>query len=132
MRSTVIRIAVFVVATSVASCGGANNALKAANLRIHVENGAGQHDYRVTCEPAGGTVPRPAELCRLLAEHADVMLLVPPDRATCAGGYQTIHLRVTGVFDGERMDAQEIDACQGNVEAERLWLSALPPPPEQP
>jgi hypothetical protein len=77
-------------------------------------------------------MPRPAELCRLLTANADVMLLRPKDSSTCIGGVGTVHLRVRGTFGGRDVDAEEIDACQGNPEAERLWLSELPPPPRGP
>jgi Subtilisin inhibitor-like len=116
---------VLVVAAALVGCGGQAK----TDLSIHVANGFGQQEYRLTCNPAGGDVPRPKELCALLANNADVMLLRPPDKSTCIGGLGTVHLRVRGDFNGRKVDATEIDACQGNGEAELLWRSQLPPPP---
>jgi hypothetical protein len=121
----------FVVALMVAGAVGCGGKTK-TNLSIEVANGFGEQQYRLTCHPEGGDVPRPKELCALLAENSDVMLLRPPDRSTCIGGVGTVHLRAHGDFDGRKVDATEIDGCQGNVEAERLWLSQLPPVPKPP
>ena len=118
--------ALAVVVAAVAACGGT----KGTELSIEVVNGFGEQHYRLTCEPAGGDVPRATELCRLLADNADLMLFRPKDNKMCAGGLATIHLRVRGAFDGRGVHATEIDACEGNVEAERLWLSELPAPPK--
>jgi hypothetical protein len=117
-----------VLAAVLASCGGPDG----TELFIQVANGFGEQHYRLTCDPASGDVPRPAELCRLLAEKADVMLFRSKDKSTCAGGVTTVHLEAHGVFKGKSVDATEIDACQANPEAERLWLSELPPPPSPP
>jgi hypothetical protein len=116
---------VLVVAAALVGCGGEAE----TDLSIYVANGFGQQEYRLTCHPAGGDVLRPKEVCALLANNADVMLLRPPDKSTCIGGLGTVHLRVRGDFNGRKVDATEIDGCQGNGEAERLWRSQLPPPP---
>jgi hypothetical protein len=121
-------VALALLAALVAGCGGG---AKEANLSVEVENAFGQQHYRLTCEPAGGDVPRPSALCKLLTEKADVMLFRPKNDSTCIGGLSTVHLRVQGRFDGRAVDAAEIDACQGNLEAERLWLSELPAPPQR-
>jgi hypothetical protein len=111
------------VPSALVGCGGGPD----TNLTIEVANGFGQQQYRLKCDPEGGDVPRPKELCALLADNADVMLFRAPHRSTCIGGLSTVHLRVHGDFDTRKVDATEIDACQGNGEAERLWLSQLPP-----
>jgi hypothetical protein len=116
---------VLVVVGALVGCGGEPK----TDLSIQVANGFGDQQFRLTCNPEGGDVPRPKELCALLANNADVMLFKPRDRSTCIGGVSTVHLRVVGEFDGRKVDATEIDACQGNGEAERLWRSQLPPPP---
>jgi hypothetical protein len=114
------------LAVGLAGCGGGK---QENELSITLANGWGQQEYRLTCDPASGDVPRPAELCALLAEKADVMLFPSKDKSDCAGGVTTVHLEAHGVFKGKSVDATEIDACQANPEAERLWLSELPPPP---
>ena len=119
-------VALAVVLATLAACGGTER----TGLTIEVVNGFGEQHYRLTCEPAGGDVPRPTELCSLLADNADVMLFRPKDNKMCAGGLLTVHLHVRGAFDGRGVDATEIDVCEGNGEAERLWLSELPAPPK--
>jgi hypothetical protein len=119
-------VALPVAVAALAACGGTEG----TELSIEVVNGFGEQHYRLTCEPAGGDVPQPTELCSLLADNADVMLFRPKDNKMCAGGLGTVHLHVRGAFDGRGVDATEIDACEGNVEAERLWLSELPAPPK--
>jgi hypothetical protein len=121
-------ILIFVVASALVGCGERPD----TNLTIEVANGFGQQQYQLKCDPDSGDVPRPGDLCALLADNADVMLFRPPDRSTCIGGLGTVHLRAHGDFDGRKIDATEIDGCQGNVEAERLWLSQLPPPTPPP
>jgi subtilisin inhibitor-like len=119
--------AVALLAAVVVGCGGGG---RGTSLSVEVENGFGRQHYRLTCEPAGGDVPSATQLCRLLTDNADVMLFMPENHSTCIGGHGTIHLRVRGQFNGRRVDATDIDACQGNPEAERLWLSELPKPPQ--
>jgi hypothetical protein len=120
-----LRAALLLVAAGVlAGCSGKPS----TNLTIEVANGFGHQEFRLKCDPNGGDVPHPKDLCALLDARSDVMLLRPADGSTCAGGVGTVHLQAHGDFDGSKVDATEIDACQGNVEAERLWLSQLPPP----
>ena len=90
----------------------------------------GQRTYRLTCEPVGGDVPDARRLCDLLAANTAVMLSRLENASTCFGGLWTVHLSVYGRFDGRIVDATAIDACSGNAEAEQLWLSQLPPPPD--
>jgi hypothetical protein len=119
------RLVVVVLAVALVSCGGEPE----TDLSIDVQRGFGQQSYRLTCDPEGGDVPRPEELCALLADNADTMLFRPSDGKGCIGGIGTVHLRVRGDFDGRSVDATEIDTCEGNPEAQRLWLSQLPPSP---
>jgi hypothetical protein len=118
--------ALAVLVALLASCGRTEG----PELSIEVANGFGEQHYRLTCEPHGGDVPNPAELCQLLADNADVMLFRPKNKSECAGGVLTVHLRVRGRFEGRSVDANEIDTCQGNPKAERLWLSNLAAPPQ--
>jgi hypothetical protein len=125
--AALIRLLIVLPALTVAlvGCGGERK----TEMTIEVVNAWGKQHYRLTCDPPGGDVPRPRELCALLAEEAGVMLRNDEERSTCAGGMSTVHLRARGVFDARSVDATDIDACQGNLEAQRLWLSQLPTPP---
>jgi hypothetical protein len=116
--------ALAIAATVLAGCNGGGR----TDLSIEVVNGFGEQHYRLTCQPPGGDVPHADDLCGLLADNADVMLFRPKNNSTCIGGFGTIHLHATGRFDGAVVDATEIDACQGNPQAERLWLSGLAAP----
>lgn len=75
-------------------------------------------EVTLTCDPTGGTHPEAAKACEFLSagaeQGADPFAPVPPDRA-CAevyGGPETA--TVTGVWQGQPVDAQfsRTDACQ--------------------
>jgi hypothetical protein len=109
-----------------AGCGGRPR----TDLSITVSNAFGQHEYQLTCDPDGGDKILAEKLCALLNETPDVML-AGPTSSSCAGGLATVHLHVQGMFDGRSVDtANGIDSCSGNLEAEQLWLSGLPLPPQ--
>ncbi|HEY6417240.1 MAG TPA: hypothetical protein VIX41_13405, partial [Acidimicrobiales bacterium] len=46
----------------------------------------------------------------------------------CFGGTRTLHLHVSGSWDGSDIDA-DVDACTGNPAGEELWMGILPAPP---
>jgi hypothetical protein len=59
----------------------------------------------LTCDPAGGTHPRPEEACAALAADAEALEPVPAD-AVCTlifGGPE--QATVVGTLDGEQVDA---------------------------
>lgn len=95
-------------------------------LSVTVSNAYGQDNYELSCDPPGGDTPDPASLCRALRSHPEVMLEEkgPP----CHGGTWTIHLHVSGVWDGAAIDA-DVDTCTGNPAGEELWMTTLPVPP---
>ena len=67
--------------------------------------GAGGESATLTCDPVGGTHPRPREACAALAAHPEALDPVPPD-AVCTqiyGGDETA--TVTGVVRGQEVDA---------------------------
>ncbi|MGH3092048.1 MAG: SSI family serine proteinase inhibitor, partial [Gaiellaceae bacterium] len=67
--------------------------------------GAGGASATVTCDPAGGTHPRPEEACAALAAHPEALDPVPPE-AVCTqvyGGDETA--TVAGVVRGQEVDA---------------------------
>jgi hypothetical protein len=108
-------------------CGSAQEPQMRTDLSIEIATGFGSSHHRVTCDPSGGDAHDPSVLCGLLATHADVMLFPPPGES-CVGGPSTYHIRVTGTYDGRSVDTEDVDACSGNLKAERYWLSQLDPP----
>ncbi len=59
----------------------------------------------LTCDPVGGTHPRPAEACDALLAHADALSPLPPD-SVCTqiyGGPE--EAEVSGTVDGEAVEA---------------------------
>ena len=67
--------------------------------------GAAGESVTLTCDPAGGTHPRPEEACAALDAHADALAPVPPEAACTQiyGGDETA--TVTGVVRGQAADA---------------------------
>jgi Subtilisin inhibitor-like len=106
-----------------ARCGGVDG----TELTVEVGNAFGSQRYELTCDPPGGTVPDATELCSLLEANAETMLTEVEPRVTCVGGMHTIGIHVEGTFRGDGVD-DEVSACAGNAEAERLWLTELPAP----
>jgi hypothetical protein len=91
--------------------GGADAAAPpspAIELRVDFfpkEAGAGGESATLTCDPVGGTHPRPGEACAALDTHPEAPDAVPPD-AVCTqiyGGDETA--TVTGVVHGQDVDA---------------------------
>jgi hypothetical protein len=67
--------------------------------------GAAGETATLTCDPVGGTHPRPGEACAALDAHPDALDPVPPE-AVCTqiyGGDQTA--TVIGVVRGREVDA---------------------------
>ena len=68
--------------------------------------GAGGESATLTCDPVGGTHPRPEEACTALDAQADALAPVPAD-AVCTqiyGGDETA--TVNGVVHGQEVDAK--------------------------
>lgn len=114
-----------IVCGAAAGCNG-DSFSTSASLTIEIANGGGVKTYTLKCEPPGGSAPKPTNLCATLAENGGTMV-PPPSHGTCAGGFQTNHIHVRGMFDGKHVDTFA-DACTGHVEAESLWLRYLRPP----
>jgi hypothetical protein len=100
-------IALLVLAAAVPASGAAAGTA-ATRLSITVyPNGSADsttvHRYQLRCGPAGGTVPRPAQACRVLAALADPFARTGA-RTMCAqvvdGPQEAV---VTGVLRGRRI-----------------------------
>ena len=106
-----IRLAglLLMVATLGAACLGGSTAAHSgppANLRVHVSYFVGQHlvepagtplvkhDYTLTCDPAGGTMPDPANACSALSD------LARRRGGTCIGLLAVLGERSTAVLAG--------------------------------
>ena len=109
------------VALALAGCGSSGG----TELTIHIENAWGVKNYTLTCDPPGGDVPDATQMCERLSANAEKILFAPPNNRICVGGMNTIHVRVTGRFEGRAVDTKEADACEGNSVAENLWQSSL-------
>jgi hypothetical protein len=70
---TAVRIAAHVsLAVWMITLGGVCGGEPKTELTISVGNAFGSREYQLSCSPAGGDVPRPSELCALLADRIDV------------------------------------------------------------
>lgn len=72
------------------------------------------HTWTLRCDPAGGTLPRTARSCQMLASLPDPLAPIPPGTACTQvyGGPQVA--RVTGEFRGRRVWVllQRRDGCE--------------------
>jgi hypothetical protein len=109
-----------------AACGGSE---EGTELTITVENAWGRQSYQLRCDPPSGNVPGPADLCSLIDRNDETMLHARDLNQVCVGGLSTPYMEVKGQYRGESIDTGP-SACYGHPEAEALWLSLLPPPPE--
>jgi hypothetical protein len=121
-------VALALVACTSSSAGGGSS----ATLRVsYWEDGKGMPDsvWTLRCNPARGTLPRPARACRKLAAEGRALFApVPPDTVCTQiyGGPQ--RARVVGRVGGKFVWAivTRTDGCQiGRWERLSPWL--LPP-----
>jgi hypothetical protein len=100
MRKLLV-LAVFLLATSVASAAGGATSLHIAVWPQGAEGAP--HTWTLRCAPAGGTLPHAGRACaRLLAAHAP--FAATPKGSACTmiyGGPQLA--RVTGTFRGHKV-----------------------------
>src|SRR5438552_5107078 len=83
MRLAIALLTVAVFSTG--SCYAATTSPTLLSITVY-PNGighSGARHYRLRCDPAAGTVPRPARACRVLARHAHPFAPVPP-RTICS------------------------------------------------
>ena len=71
-------------------------------------------DWRLTCDPAGGSHPRPEKACAALAANEEALDAVPPDVACTEiyGGPQEAEL--AGTYRGRRVRVllKRTDGCE--------------------
>jgi Subtilisin inhibitor-like len=104
--------AVALLTAIAAACGSINSAGSAgavrtpsARLEIVISPGlvafAEVRRYRLTCRPAGGTLPHPASACAALAGNPDLLDPLPPEchKIVSDAGSRS----VTGQFEGQRI-----------------------------
>jgi hypothetical protein len=126
--------ALLVAATVLGGCGGGTSstpptttapAAKPSTLtiKLHPGNlmGAKEHDYTLTCAPAGGTLPDAAKACAALS--ASVTLLAPtaecPIRVGDVGSQE-----VTGTWQGAPL-ALAFHGCAGDEDRWPKLAAAL-------
>ena len=86
--------------------GAAAPPAPAVDLRVEFSPGASAGESAtLTCDPTGGTHPRPEAACTVLAEQPDALEPVPADAACTQiyGGDETA--AVTGTLRGQPVDA---------------------------
>jgi hypothetical protein len=103
-------LALAVLATALAGCGGDSSAGTSERTSLTVTfwpgepQGGAKQTWTLRCNPAGGSLPRPAAACRKLASNPAAVADPVPPSTVCAqiyGGPQTA--RVVGIVDGERV-----------------------------
>jgi hypothetical protein len=110
MRRHIPLAAAAVAALAATGCGGASHTqsttpqLRSTSLDIVLRPGliANAHTqrYRLTCQPAGGSVPHPAAACAALARQPQLLEPLP----NCRNAIPDAGSRsVSGVFGGRRV-----------------------------
>ncbi|HZN22056.1 MAG TPA: SSI family serine proteinase inhibitor [Gaiellaceae bacterium] len=116
-----LAVALVVAVAFLVGCGSASSAGTAANTSLTITywptgpSGAAKKTWRLRCNPAGGTLARPAVACRRLAAGGPKLFAAVPKNVMCAqvyGGPQTA--RVVGTLDGKRISARfgRSDGCE--------------------
>ena len=104
-----MRLAAFLLATAaLAACADASTGTPETQLRVAVwargrDAGAAAKRWTLRCEPAAGTLPRPARACSTLFANREAMKPVPPGIACTQiyGGPQ--EALVSGTVRGKRV-----------------------------
>jgi hypothetical protein len=94
------------------------------SLRIAIDYGDKHPVYQLSCDPPGGTVPRPKALCGLISKNSDTMLSPPNTHQVC-GAYLVPFIHVFGRYRGRSVKA-EVSSCYGLPKTETLWLRFIP------
>ena len=114
-------LALAVVAAALVACGSESSAGTNGGTSLTVTywpsgpSSAVKKTWRLRCNPAGGTLARPAVACRRLAAGGVKLFAGVPKNVVCAqiyGGPQTA--RVVGTLDGKRIAAtfSRSDGCE--------------------
>jgi hypothetical protein len=96
----------------------ATTAAASTQLTVTVDEGAGKtEDWTLSCDPAGGTHPKPAEACAALAAKGKTALPPVSTGVMCTqiyGGPQTA--KIVGTWDGKPVNAtfSRQNGCQVN------------------
>jgi Subtilisin inhibitor-like len=108
-----------------ACAGGEPDAATRLTLVLFNPITAEKKTYSLTCDPAGGSAPRAAGLCRTLEANAETML---PDAANslCCRDVHSRYIGIEGTFDGRRVETA-LPFCDREW-PERLWLEYVQPP----
>jgi hypothetical protein len=105
-------LALAVLAAALVGCGSESSAGPGDGTSLTVTywprgpEGGAKQTWTLRCDPAGGSLPRPAAACRKLATDPALLAEPVPPSTVCAqiyGGPQTA--RVTGKVDGEQVSA---------------------------
>jgi hypothetical protein len=97
-----------------------------ASLHIAETGGiAGPATYTLTCNKAGGTLPRPGRACRTIWQHPELLRRLPQGNPfPCPFGRPSFH--VTGTYLGRAIDARFIACFSGQWDAEERWATLVP------
>ena len=132
-RTITLPAAMIVAAAAVSACGSATADAPATTapaekpssitIKIHPGNlmGAKEHDYTLTCAPAGGNLPNAAKVCTALS--TSVTLLAPTSQCPIRVG-DTGSQEVAGTWQGSPM-ALAFHGCAGDEERWPKLAAAL-------
>jgi hypothetical protein len=112
------------LATVVAGCG---SKAPEARLRIEVGDASMVRAYRLTCDPAKGTAPRPAAICAALDRRPELLVGGGGLSFSCPQPDAAKTFRISGTYRGYRIGA-DFWPCTwrpGQGEGLKLWTQLM-------
>ena len=101
MKPLFAGVALAALAAAATGCGGHSTATR---LKIEVSDRSSTRAYHLRCEPAGGSAPEPAAICRALRREPRLLVGGPALDHSCPGGnYEAF--RVSGTYRGFPVEA---------------------------
>jgi hypothetical protein len=125
-RASVAAVVLIGFAATVLGCGSD----EPTTLSITAQWPGGQKEFTLTCDPAGGSVSDPRNVCETLKNHP-AMVFPPPLKASCAGSFGIPPgFDVRGTFRGEPVNVNSLRGCdlpRSRGQAAELWDRVLAP-----
>lgn len=84
----------------------------------------GSFGYALRCDPAGGTVPRPARICAAIARDPALLYSFPGPDHSCAAGSPTVS--IAGSWTGRPLHSTFSECTGGQERQAGTWAGLLP------
>jgi len=111
-------VALLALVATASACGG-----HSTRLTVEVQDAIGTEAYKLSCDPAGGTVPNPSLTCSEFQRQPKLLVRTAVDGHSCppgAGGSGPV-FHVTGRYRGRHVDAWFLTSACGGIGDARAW-----------